>query len=129
MEQREQISLAIAQIIRERSEARQLVQFEEILDGTGQARSPVNQRLLTDEIYHFEAILGEVVTENEDLKEISGKNGIAYYYSSRSLSETYAGILVRKEEDPLSVIARDRSREFRNLSSAGSSGFLQGIPV
>ncbi|MBM3299678.1 MAG: hypothetical protein FJY85_06970, partial [Deltaproteobacteria bacterium] len=34
-----------------------------------------------------------------------GRNGIPYYYSVQSLSETYAGILMRKSENPLWLIA------------------------
>ncbi len=52
------------------------------------------------------AILGEAVQENTDLREISAETGIAYYYSTQSLSETYARILVSKEEGPFSVIAQ-----------------------
>ncbi len=104
MEQREQISQTIARIIRERSETAQLTQSEEIWTEL------VEQGLVTsdatDEPANFKAVLGEVAQENTDLREISAANGIAYYYSTQSLSETYAGILVSKEEGPLSIIAR-----------------------
>ena len=108
MEQQEQISLTIAQIIRERSETGQLVQFEEIwteLTGQGIVKSEVaDQRSL------LEAILSEVVAENEDLREIPGAQGIAYFFSTRSLSETSAEILIRKEESSLiAEIVRENS--------------------
>ena len=104
MEQREQISQAIARIIRERSKTAQLIQSEEIwteLVAQGLVTSDA-----TDEPANFEAFLGEVAQENPDLQEISAGNGIAYYYSTTSLSEAYARILVSKEEGPLSVIAQ-----------------------
>ena len=60
----------------------------------------------TDEPANFKTIIREAVQENADLREISARNGISYYYSTLNLSETYAGILVSKEEGPLSVIAQ-----------------------
>ncbi len=104
MEQREQITLTIAQIIRDRSETGQLVQFEEIwTELTGQG-------LLTleadDPRSHSQGIVREVVKGNEDLREIPGAHGIAYFYSTQSLSETYAVILARKKGDPLQLIAQ-----------------------
>jgi hypothetical protein len=108
VEQREQISLAMAQIIRARSETGQLVQFEEIwteLTGQGVVKSEV-----ADQKSFLESILREAVAGNEDLEEISGKNGIPHYYSALSLSETYAGILIRKEESSLiAEIVRENS--------------------
>lgn len=104
MEKQEQISQTIARIIRERSETAQLTQSEEIwaqIVGLGLVTSGA-----ADETVNFKAILEQVVQENTDLMEISAENGLAYYYSTRNLSETYAGILVSKEEGPLSVIAR-----------------------
>jgi hypothetical protein len=104
MEQREQISQTIVRIIREKSKTAQLTQSQEIwteLVGQGFVTSDA-----TDEPANFKAVLGVVAQENPDLREISDGNGIAYYYSTRSLSETYAGILMSKEEGPHSIIAR-----------------------
>jgi hypothetical protein len=104
VEQQEQVYTAIAQIIRERSETGQLVQFEEILtELTGQG-------LLTSEADdprpHLQGIVREAVKTNEDLREIPGAHGIAYFYSTQTLSETYAVILARKKGDPLELIAQ-----------------------
>lgn len=104
MEQREEISRKIAQIIREKSEAGKLTQCQEIW--TELVEQGLVEPGVADEKSHFEAILGEVVEENGDLREISAGNGTPYYYSTRSLSETYAAILARKEEGPLHVIAQ-----------------------
>lgn len=108
MEQREEIRLTMVKIIREKSEAGQLVKFEELLTdlaGQGLSNSDVaHQRS------HLEGVLRQVVSENEDIKELSSRNRIPHYYSSRSLSETYAGILVRKEEKSLMAeIVRENS--------------------
>ena len=103
MEQQETICLAIVRIIRERSETGQLAQPKEILAeliGQGLLKSEAG-----DERYHFETVLKEVVEKNEDIKEISGSDGIPCYYSALSLSETYARILIQKKENPLSLMA------------------------
>ena len=104
MEQREQISQAIARIIRERSETAQLIQSEEIWTELVKQGFVISDT--SDDMANFGAILGDVVREKTDLREISAGNGIAYYYSTQSLSETYAGILVSKEAGPLSIIAQ-----------------------
>ncbi len=111
MEQQEQLRRAIAQTIREQSETGQLIPFEEIW--TGLVRAGLVTQDATNEITDFKGLLGEVIQENADLKQISTENGAAYYYSTRSLSETYAGILIGKEEGSLRLIAkvvRDNSK-------------------
>jgi len=104
MEQPEQLSQTIARIIRETSETGQLTQSEDIWTEL------VGRELLksdgADKPANFGAILEDAVRENADLRKISAGNGIAYYYSTLNLSETYAKILTTKEEGPLSVIAQ-----------------------
>jgi hypothetical protein len=103
MEQQETISLTIARIIRERSKNGQFVQFDEILEGlTGQGLLKSEE---TDHRSHVEAILRQTFEKNGDLTEISGRDGVSQYYSTQSLSETYARLLMQKKEDPLSVMA------------------------
>ncbi len=103
MEQQETICLVIARIIRERSEIGKLIQFEEIL--TELTRQGLLKLEVADERSHFEAILREAVEKNEDLKDISIRDGDPYYYSAQSLSEAYARILIQKEGNPLLLIA------------------------
>jgi hypothetical protein len=91
-------------LIRDRSENKQLVQFDEIWEKLSKQRFPESE--IGDQVTHLEPIMGDVLKENEDLREISGTRRILYYYSARSLSETYAGLLVGKEEDPLQLIAQ-----------------------
>lgn len=110
MEQQEQIYTTIADVVRGRSQAGQLVQFEEVLSELAEQGLPTGEG---DDPRSLHAIIGEVVTRNEDLREIAGRHGIPYYYSTQSLSETYATILVRKEDNPLELIAeivRENSR-------------------
>lgn len=108
MEQKEEIRLTIAKIIRERSETGQLVQFEELL--TELAAQGLLNSDVAHQRSHFEGVLRQVVSENDDIKELSGRNRIPHYYSSRSLSDTYAGIVVRKQENSLiAEIVRENS--------------------
>jgi hypothetical protein len=109
VEQREEIRLTIVKIIREKSEAGQLVKFEELLtDSAVQGLS--DSDVAAHQRSHFEGVLRQVILENDDIKEISSRNRIPHYYSSRSLSGTYAGILVRKEEKSLiAEIVRENS--------------------
>jgi hypothetical protein len=111
MEQGQDVCADILKIIRDRSKSGQFVRAEEIEDELRE------QGFLTPEDVeqkaHLETLLKEVLKENRDLKAISGSNGIPCYYSDLSLSETYAGILVRKSENPLWLIAevvRENSR-------------------
>jgi len=103
MEQQETIYLAIVRIIRERSETGQLAQPKEML------AELIGQGLLKpeddDERSHFETVLKQAVEKNEDIKEISDRDRIPCYYSTQSLTETYARILIQKKGNPLSLMA------------------------
>ncbi len=103
MAQSEQIHLAIAAIIRDKSRTKQLIQLDEIVDELNRQGflESKNGYQETD----FEPIVRESLKKNEDLREINGRNGTIYYYSAESLSETYVGLLVGKEEGPLQLIA------------------------
>lgn len=111
MEHQQAVYANIPTIVRELSSAAQLVRADEILvelRGRGLLDS-ANIGLNT----HWEDILEQVMRENPDIKTISGTGGIPHYFSVLSLSETYAGILVRKSEDPLLLVAeivRENSR-------------------
>ena len=104
MEQQEVVSLAATKLIRERSEKGQLVQFEEILaelDRQGPLESEI-----ADQRSYLRAVLEQAFKKNGDLREISGKDGTPHYYSTQSLSETYAQILVMRRKNPLLLIAQ-----------------------
>ena len=113
MRQQRETVWAIAKIIRGRSEDRQLIQAEEIL---AELRG---QGLLDSEddgaAIDLEAVVEQALHENEDLKEIRGRDGVPFYHSVQSLTETYAGILTWKSDNPLWLIAqvvRDNSRRY-----------------
>jgi hypothetical protein len=52
-----------------------------------------------------EALLKKTMELTGDLKELPGKEGEPRYYSSIYMSEAYVRILLRKEEDPLILMA------------------------
>ena len=103
MEHQAEVCANILKIIRDRSETGQLLRAEEILTELKGQGILESQKI--EEKTYLETLLKQVLQENRDLREISGRNGIAYYHSVQSLSETYAGILVWKSENPLGLIA------------------------
>ncbi|MFZ2961462.1 MAG: hypothetical protein WA705_31680 [Candidatus Ozemobacteraceae bacterium] len=89
-----------AAVIRERSAAARLVSASEIM------------RFLEEHLMPGANISGEVVTElltrlvldNKDLHALSGAD-TQWYYSSRSMTEAYAKILLQTLEGPVGLIA------------------------
>ena len=104
MEQQEIVSLATIKVIRERSEKGQPVQFEEIL--VELERQGLLESETADQRSYLKAFLEQAFKKNEDLREISDKDGMLHYYSTQSLSETYARILLMRGKDPLLLIAQ-----------------------
>jgi hypothetical protein len=111
VQQQEKTYTIIANVIRGRSRAGQLVQLEDVLAeltghglATGEGDDPRSG---------FQAIIEEAIARHEDLRGIPGGHGLFYYYSTRGLSETYAKILARREGNLLELIAevvRDNSK-------------------
>jgi hypothetical protein len=121
MKRQEKVSADILKIIRNRSETGRLANAEEILS---ELRC---QGLLDSQEFEqktwLETTLKQVLRENQDIREISANNEIDYYYSVRSLSETYARILALKSDNPLRLIAeivRENSRLYPRPVSATS---------
>jgi len=113
MEHQAEICADILKIIRDRSKIGQLIGAEEILSELERRGIPESEGL--DRETCLETLLRQVLNENPDLREICDRNGLAYYHSVVSLSETYARILVWKSEDPLWMIAevvRENSRTY-----------------
>lgn len=94
---------AIAAMIRQSSEASQLIAESEIL------RRMADQHLLisqaADPAEEVGDILKKVVDGSEDLHELAAQDGSRRYYSSHFMTETYAMILLQKLGDPLRLIA------------------------
>ena len=94
---------AVADMIRQRSEAGQLISESEILHRL------IDQHLLTsqaaDPEKEAEGIVREAVHGSEDLHELAGQDGSRHYYSSLLMTESYAGILHQRQSNHLQLIA------------------------
>lgn len=106
-----EISTRILSIIRSRSDAGQLVRTEEILTALQGEKFLESEDV--EHRNHLKTTLNQLLQDNQDIREIFDRNGGCFYYSIRSMSETYAGILMWKSENPLRLIAevvRDNSK-------------------
>ena len=94
---------AIAAMIRQSSEASQLIAESEI------HRRVADQHLLTspaaDPAEEVGNILKKVVEGSEDLHELASQDGSRHYYSSHFMTGAYARILLQKKGDQLRLIA------------------------
>jgi len=94
---------AIAAMIRQESKAGRLISEGEVL------RRAADQKLFSTPApgWREEAgnLLKKVLDENEDLNELAAEDGSKSYYSSRFMTEAYAGILLQKQGDRLRLIA------------------------
>lgn len=101
--EREEIIHAVAGMIRHSSEAGQLTSKSEIL------RRVIDQHLSTspavDRGEEAEWILRETVEKSQDLHELVNHEGSTRYYSSLSMTESYARILNQKQINHLQLIA------------------------
>jgi hypothetical protein len=92
-----------AEIIRSRSKAGRLVSREEI------GQELLDRQLLSEEGDETpnlcEGIIERALEENEDLIKLQAEGAEPHFFSSRYMSEAYAGILVQKRSDPVLLIA------------------------
>jgi len=101
-QQQDVTGIAVTRFIQRRSEAGQIVTAEDIYSEF------LRMGILTGkekQAAEFEALLKEKVKEDKDLKEILDEGGIPHYYSSRSMAETYARILIQRRGEPLPMMA------------------------
>ncbi len=98
----------IADIVREKSKGGQLVSSEELFQGL----KPENGAAADDGEAPVspETIVGRLMAEHGDVKELRAKDETSFCYSSLFMSETYAALLLRREEGPAALIA-DTVRE------------------
>jgi hypothetical protein len=94
---------AIAEIIRGKSQAGQLISENEIFHrllelGLIKDRKEKAQKVL-------EALLGKALEENGDIIKLHTEGEESYFFSSQFMSESYARILVQKESNPMRLIA------------------------
>lgn len=94
---------AIATMIRQSSEAGQLISESDIL------RRVADQHLINspaaDPGEEFAVILKRAVDGSEDLHELAAQDGSRRYYSSQFMTQAYATILLQRQGDHLRFIA------------------------
>jgi hypothetical protein len=106
--------------------------FQPEILGLIRAKSEVGRLVLAEEVYReflkmgilgenenpfaeFETFLKVMVDQNDDLQEIKDGKGISLYYSSRSMVESYAQLIVRKGIDPwilMAEVVRENSERY-----------------
>jgi len=105
MKEGEAAARAIAAMIRQSSEAGQLISESEIL------RRMADQHLLTphgaNPLEEIGNILRKAVAGSEDLHELAARDDSCRYYSSHFMSGAYAMILLHKQGDHLRLIAEN----------------------
>ena len=101
---RETAILLATSIIREKSKEGRFVLTEEVLSELLN-RGFLESEKEEDRFAETSSILKETLNRNEDLRERKGKGGLSRYYSSLAMSEAYATLLTRKEEDLLLMMA------------------------
>ena len=103
VEEEEAADQAITAMIRQSSEAGQLISESEIL------RRMADQHLVTsraaDPSEDAANILKKIVERSEDLHKLAAQDGSWRYYSSNFMTGAYAMILLQKQGDPLRLIA------------------------
>jgi hypothetical protein len=103
VKEEEDAARAIAAMIRQSSEAGQLIAESEVL------LRVANLHPLTsypaDPAEGFGDILKKVVEGSEDLHELAAQDGSRRYYSSQFMTQAYARILLQKQGDHLRLIA------------------------
>ena len=99
----EEICQTVADMIHKKSEEGQLISKKEVF------QELIGQKILKsdppEQESEFETILKKTMEGTSDLRELPGRDGLPRYYSSQCMSEPYIRILLRKEEDPLLLIA------------------------
>jgi len=121
MQHNEDVCSTIAKIIRDRSQSAQLISGPEVLTEFQELGLLKSQDV--DRTIDFEVTAVRVLDENKDLRRMCGRDGIPFYYSVQSLTETYAQILLWKSDHPLWLIVqvvRDNSLRYQRPVSADS---------
>lgn len=92
-----------ADIVRQKSNAGQLVSVGELLRNMSQEQVSSSEENADRALAG--ALLREAMAEEEDLKAVTTREGRAYYYSSRFMSDPYARMLLQKLEGAAELVA------------------------
>jgi hypothetical protein len=101
---RESALLAVVELIRKESGHGRFVLAKEALSEI-RRRGLLDQEKEEGPDVESDTLLQEALERTEDLRQAIGKDGASRYYSSKAMTDAYAGILILKEEDPLHMMA------------------------
>ncbi len=93
---------AIAEIIREKSQAGQLISQNEIFERLFEQRLIKGKEEEAQDV--LETLLKRALEENGDIIKLPTEGKEPYFFSSQFLSESYARILIQKRADPVLLI-------------------------
>jgi hypothetical protein len=111
----EDVAQAIVAMIRQESRAGRLIPEAEILRRLSEEKDPPLQE---DE---FKNLLRKTAVENEDIHELAAGEGSRHYYSAQFMTGAYAGVLLKKQGDPLQLIAQ--------IVRQNSSDYTRPVPL
>src|SRR5512136_2204481 len=94
---------AIAEIIREKSQAGQLISQNEILKRLFEQRLIKGKEEGAQDV--LETLLKRALEENGDVIKLHTEGEEPYFFSSQFMSESYARILIQRRADPMLLIA------------------------
>jgi hypothetical protein len=94
---------AIAEIIRGKSQAGQLISQDEIFNGLLERR--LIQSRKEEAKNALETLIEKALQESKDVIKLHTEGKEPYFFSSRFMNESYAKILIQKREDPMLLIA------------------------
>lgn len=102
--QQQSVSDEVAKIIRSASAEGRIIPHDEILKGLfSKSLLCAGQR---DEPLDPDGFIEQSFDVNDDLRVTYDEKGRPWYYSALSMTDTYAGIMLGKEGNPLRLIAR-----------------------
>jgi hypothetical protein len=110
---REAAIRAVADHIRKKSAEGLLVQSAELFSEINRLDLVAPGEEHEDADAGSRKILEEALKQNDDLRQAAGRDGFIHYYSNRTMTDAYAGILFLKQDDPLRMMAetiRNNSR-------------------
>ncbi len=116
----------IVHFVRTKSEAGELVTTEEVLEEL--VLKGILKPGAEEDRSGLEELLKEGVANDEELREITDKTKRSYYYSTRGMTDAYAGILILKDGDPLVLMAETVREDSRRYPRPVRLDIFEGPP-
>jgi hypothetical protein len=109
------LTLSVVSLIRQESRAGRLIAEAAIFHRLSEEKDPPLQ---AEEIG---SLLRKMMEQNKDLNELVSEEGSRHYYSAQFMTGAYAGILLKKQGDPLQLIAK--------IVRQNSSDYTRPVPL